>query len=404
MDFPELPTLLADTSPGDAAIVVVVVLARLVIPLFIPQWPLVIIGALVLDAADQTIFQLWTDLDTSESGPYQAYDKALDNYYLAIAYVSTMRNWQSNAAIRVGQFLFLYRLVGATLFELTHWRPILLIFPNTFEYFFIAYEFLRTRDPRRASARYWVLWAAGIWVFIKIPQEWWVHVAELDVTDTLRKYPWLVPIVVGMAGAALWGYFKWIRPRRSPVVYPFRFAADELPPQRQLVAERRAQMLKRGRVFSEEVLEKIVIVSLLGIVFAQILPGVDTTPIEITVGVAALVALNTAVSLWAVRRGRAKLEWTIRAFVELMILNAGLMLVFAFLERDGSDFNPWNLLFFAYLITLIVVLYDRYRSVYEARFGGESGKPPGPLTVLSDAWHDRPASGAAGRVSPATGG
>ena len=147
MDFPELPTLLADTSPGDAAIVIVVVLARLVIPLFIPQWPLVIIGALVLDAADQTIFQLWTDLDTSESGPYQAYDKALDNYYLAIAYVSTMRNWQSNAAIRVGQFLFLYRLVGATLFELTHWRPILLIFPNTFEYFFIAYEFLRTRDP-----------------------------------------------------------------------------------------------------------------------------------------------------------------------------------------------------------------------------------------------------------------
>ena len=152
MDFPELPTLLADTSPGDAAIVVVVVLARLVIPLFIPQWPLVIIGALVLDAADQTIFQLWTDLDTSESGPYQAYDKALDNYYLAIAYVSTMRNWQNNAAIRVGQFLFLYRLVGATLFELTHWRPILLIFPNTFEYFFIAYEFLRTGTPQGIGA------------------------------------------------------------------------------------------------------------------------------------------------------------------------------------------------------------------------------------------------------------
>ena len=368
-----------------------VVGARLIVPLFIPQWPLVIVAAAVLDAADQTIFQLWTELDTSEAGAYQAYDKALDNYYLAIAYMATMRNWKNNAAIRVGQFLFIYRLVGATLFELTHWRPLLLIFPNTFEYFFIAYELLRTRDPARASARYWILWAAGIWIFIKIPQEWWVHVAKLDVTDTIRKYPWLVPIVVAVVAAAAWGYFKWIKPRRSPTDYPFRFAADELPSQRELAAERRGQMLRRGKVWSGEMLEKVVLVSLLGIIFAQIVPGVDTTPAEITVGVAALVALNTLVSLWAVRRGKAKLEWTIRAFVELMILNAGLMLVFAFLERDGGDFNPWSLLFFAYLITLIVVLYDRYRSVYEARFGGESGKPPGPLRVLSDAWHDRPA-------------
>ena len=138
----------------------------------------------------------------------QAYDKALDNYYLAIAYMATMRNWKNNAAIRVGQFLFIYRLVGATLFELTHWRALLLIFPNTFEYFFIAYELLRTRDPARASARYWILWAAGIWIFIKIPQEWWVHVAQLDVTDTIRKYPWLVPIVVAVVAAAAYGYFE----------------------------------------------------------------------------------------------------------------------------------------------------------------------------------------------------
>ena len=96
------PSLLASLSSSDTAIVLLVVGARLIVPLFIPQWPLVIVAAAVLDAADQTIFQLWTELDTSETGSYQSYDKALDNYYLAIAYMSTLRNWQNNAAIRVG--------------------------------------------------------------------------------------------------------------------------------------------------------------------------------------------------------------------------------------------------------------------------------------------------------------
>jgi hypothetical protein len=400
----ELPSLLADTSPGDAAIVVVVVLARLIIPLFIPQWPLVILGALVLDAADQTIFQLWTDLNTTETGPYQAYDKALDNYYLSIAFVSTLRNWKNNAAIRTGQFLFFYRLVGATLFELTHWRPLLLIFPNTFEYFFIAYEVLRTRDPAKASARYWILWAAGIWIFVKLPQEWWIHIAKLDTTDVIRAHPWIVPIVVAVIGFAAYAYLKWIKPRRAPQDYPFRYRADPLPTQAELAAERRAQMLRRGKVLTPEVFEKIVLVTLLTIIFSQIAPNVDASPGQIAVGVASLVILNTAVSLWAVRRGRARLEWTIRAFIELQILNIGLMLVFAFLERGDDDFDAWSLLFFSYLITLIIVLYDRYRSVYVGRFGGETGEPPGFRSVASDAWHYRPGPGATPRATPPVDG
>ena len=30
-------------------------------------------------------------------------------------------------------------------FELTQWRPLLVVFPNTFEYFFIGYEVVRLR-------------------------------------------------------------------------------------------------------------------------------------------------------------------------------------------------------------------------------------------------------------------
>ena len=43
---------------------------------------------------------------------YQNYDKALDIYYLVIAYCATMRNWRDPFAFRVGQFLWYCRLVG----------------------------------------------------------------------------------------------------------------------------------------------------------------------------------------------------------------------------------------------------------------------------------------------------
>ena len=111
-----------------------------------------ILAALVLDAVDGSLLEQFTDVDTGPDGPYQSFDKALDIYYLAIAYLSTMRNWTSDAAFRVAQFLFYYRLVGVLAFELTDARAMLLIFPNTFEYFFIAYEVLRLRfDPARWS-------------------------------------------------------------------------------------------------------------------------------------------------------------------------------------------------------------------------------------------------------------
>ena len=143
-------------STSDSAIVVLIVGARLLIPLAIPRLPLAIVVVMLIDAADQTILATYTDVDTTETGPYQSVDKALDIYYLSIAYLATMRNWTSDAAFRTSQFLFYWRLVGVVAFELTDERILLLIFPNTFEYFFIAYELIRTRfDPGKISARFW---------------------------------------------------------------------------------------------------------------------------------------------------------------------------------------------------------------------------------------------------------
>src|SRR4051794_12887256 len=167
--------MLAALATDDRAIVAAIVLARLALPLLIPRIPLVILGALVLDALDNSLLGWFTAVDLGPDGSYQSVDKALDIYYLAIAYLSTLRNWTSRPAFHVGQALFYYRLVGVLAFEALDSRAMLLVFPNTFEYFFIAYEALRTRfDPQRCSARWWVLLAAAIWIVIKLPQEYWI--------------------------------------------------------------------------------------------------------------------------------------------------------------------------------------------------------------------------------------
>ena len=149
---------------GTTVVFVAVVGARFVVPLFIPRFPLpAILAALVLDGIDQTIFQTFG----YDPPGYQSYDKAMDVYYLSIAYLATLRNWTDGGALVVARFLFFYRLVGVVAFEATDWRPLLLIFPNTFEYFFIAYEVVRLRwNPTRGSTRFWVLTAAAIWIFV----------------------------------------------------------------------------------------------------------------------------------------------------------------------------------------------------------------------------------------------
>lgn len=157
-------------DPTDALILIAVILSRLLVPLLIPRFPLPAnIAALVIDGIDQTIFQRFTSLDLAG---YQSYDKALDVYYLMIAYMATMRNWDNVFAVKIARFLFIFRLVGVALFELTYTcegpRWMMLIFPNVFEYFFIFYETIRLRcDPAKLANKIYLYGAAFIWIFIK---------------------------------------------------------------------------------------------------------------------------------------------------------------------------------------------------------------------------------------------
>jgi hypothetical protein len=339
----------------------------------IPRFPLpAVLGSLVLDAADQSIFQ-WFGHDPPG---YQGYDKAMDVYYLAIAYLSTLRNWASEPAYQVSRFLYFYRLVGVTAFELTQWRPLLLIFPNTFEYFFIAYEGIRSRWwPQRFGKRFW-LWTAGlIWVFVKLPQEYWIHIAKLDFTETVADVPWFLPLLVVLAVVAAATFWFVVRPRLLPPDRSFRLAADAVPAELETAAERDAWTAGRGRILGAATLEKVVLVGLISVIFGQILPGLRATNTQLFFGTATLVLLNAALSLAVARRTRS-LESLLVSLGVRALMNSGLVLLAELLlSRGEGSLNRVNALFFVLLLTLITTLHDRFLPVHGARVAAHESPP-----------------------------
>ncbi len=370
---------------ADLLIFWAVVLARVLVPLTIPRYPLPgILAALILDAVDQTIFQALTGL-TFEG--YQGYDKALDIYYLAIAYIATLRNWTNFAAVRISRFLFYYRLVGVVMFEMLQFRWLLLIFPNVFEYFFIFYEVYRLRwDPRRLTAKTLVGVAAFIWIVIKLPQEYWIHVAQLDVTDMLKSalgYPqtasWgaiisanagLFILVLALLAAIV--VFAWRRlgRRLPPADWTVSFAPDahlERPEDARLF---RASRVLANHFLDTELFEKTALVSLLVIIFAHILPGIRSTDWELALAILVVIFVNTLVSEWLARRG---VTWpkALRQGVIMFAVNLPIFLAVSYMHYGFFTLAALtNIFLFVLLLSLIITLYDRYRPIYLVRFFG----------------------------------
>ena len=368
-----------------------VVAARVLVPLGVFRFPLpIMLAALVIDGLDQTIFQTFTHLPLEN---YQSYDKALDVYYLSLAYLSMLRNWISRDGFDVGRFLFYYRLVGVVLFEQTQIRLLLLIFPNTFEYFFDTYEAIRTRwDPRRLARNLLIGIAAFIWIVIKLPQEWWIHVAQLDATDLIKTRifgvakdapwteaiaaaPWVIVVVV-LAVVALVLLARWlILHRLPPADHPFTVDADRHQP---MVAGRAIDRERRKiaeQVVGLELLEKVVLIGLVCVIFSRMLPGSDPTAIDILIGVAVVVVANTVISSILVRRGERP-HGAIEQFVVTLGINVVLVLAGGFLIETLRGVQLEHAVVYVLLLSVIVTGYDRYRPLYKARFA--DGPLPAP--------------------------
>jgi hypothetical protein len=368
-------------------VVIAVILARLAVPLLIFRFPLpAILACLVIDGMDQTIFQ--TVVPEADLSGYQSYDKALDVYYLVIAYVATLRNWTNQVAVYVARFLIFYRLVGVVLFELSGVRELLFIFPNTFEYVFIFYEAVRLFwDPRRMSPRVLVGATAFIWIFIKLPQEWWIHIAQLDTTDFIKETifgvdpstgwadtfaarPWVVVVAVAAVIVAV-AIVLWLAKRYLPPRDRGLTVDADAEPGREVPSERLAAVRHRlmERVVQPGLWEKVALIGLTAVIFGQML-DLRAGPAQLTIILAVVVVANAAVSTAFGRRGfgptNAIVQFVVTGLVNLGILVA--ILTVLGIVGDGPIATE-RLGFMLLLVTLLTTLHDRYRPEYVARFG-----------------------------------
>jgi len=342
-----------------------VVFARFALPLLIPLFPLpAIIACLLLDGVDQTIFQTFG----YDPPFYQSYDKAMDVFYLSIAYLAGLRNWTNPQAVRVNRFLFFFRQIGVVAFELSGARFLLLLFPNTFEYFFIAYETVRTRrNPLRYGFRFWVLVAGAIWIFVKLPQEYWIHIAQLDLTDTIRDVAWFLPALIVALLALLAVLYFFVRPRLSPADWSWRFRADPLPEGIDEAHERAAYQAAHRKVFDTTTLEKTFLIGLISIIFGEVLPGVEASSLQVFLGIAVFVVINAAIGLWAAGRGYS---WNSAAVSFGVVFATNVVLVVladVLLSRGPGQLHLVDGLFFIFLFSILTTLYDRYRPIADYR-------------------------------------
>ena len=357
---------------AEATVVFAVVVGlRFLVPLFIPRFPLpAVLACLVLDGIDQSVFQAFG----FDPPGYQNYDKAMDLFYLSVAFLSSLQNWTHPGAVGISRFLFFYRMVGVMAFEITGVRALLLVFPNTFEYFFIAYEVVRLRwDPRRFSRRTWILTAAAIWIVVKLPQEYWIHVAQLDFTDTWQDVSWFAPLVstAVLVGLALLWFV--VRPRLLPPDWPWRLAADPLPEEMDTAAERDVWTATHVRVWSWSTLEKVVLIGLLSTIYARILPGLEVSDLRMFVGIGVYVVINAAISIGFAKRTGTR-EGLAGDFGLRVVVNLGLVLL-ARLVLGPNALDEAATLFFVLLLSLLVTMHDRFAPVAAVRAEHDRSDP-----------------------------
>ena len=156
--------------------VLVIAVYRVVGSLPILRWPFA--GALLSVAVDLFDLLLINLLDLGGIPDYQSLDKYLDQFQLALFLIVAVRRW-SGVERNVAVGLYLYRLIGFLTFEVTGVSPILLLFPNVFEFWFILVAGLHAakRAPNWTTPRLFAV--LGVLLVLKEIQEWALHDARL---------------------------------------------------------------------------------------------------------------------------------------------------------------------------------------------------------------------------------
>jgi hypothetical protein len=157
---------------------IVVVIIRLLVPLSICRWPFWgAVASIIADALDIVIITL---LERHAGFPpvwsYHQFDKYLDTYYLTIEVIVAQR-WP-DLPRWIASVLFVDRLIGVVLFEITGIRVFLFAFPALIDFYFLFYTFAGRYAPGyELTPRRHVLWL-GILLAPKMFQEYTIHYAR----------------------------------------------------------------------------------------------------------------------------------------------------------------------------------------------------------------------------------
>jgi|TARA_B100001964_G_scaffold71420_1_gene81005 hypothetical protein len=150
---------------------IVIGLIRIAGSLPVLRWTLA--GAIVAILVDFSDLFWMGFLDLGGLGNYQAFDKWIDIVYM-LAFLWVAYRWSGiERTVAIG--LFGFRMIGFITFELTGARPILLAFPNIFEFWFvfvaIRLHYWPNYEMNRSRVVKWLI----VCTILKLGQEWVLH-------------------------------------------------------------------------------------------------------------------------------------------------------------------------------------------------------------------------------------
>ncbi|MDP6666059.1 MAG: hypothetical protein QF357_01525 [Dehalococcoidia bacterium] len=150
---------------------VVIGLIRIAGSLPVLRWALA--GALIAIVVDFSDLFWMGVLDFGGLGNYQAFDKWIDLVYM-LTFLWVANRWNGpERTVTLG--LFAFRMIGFIAFEFTGARPVLLVFPNVFEFWFVFVAIRLHYWPNYVMTRQrLVIWLA-VCLVLKLGQEWVLH-------------------------------------------------------------------------------------------------------------------------------------------------------------------------------------------------------------------------------------
>ncbi len=165
--------------------VVIVTTIRLAVPLIIFRWPFWGgVATAIVDAVDVILVYL---LQLGDYRSYHQTDKYLDSYFLAFMAFYAWRKWRGLER-DVSLVLFIWRMIGFVLFEITGVRWLLLIFPNLFLWWWLWVAGIHRYRPRWQFTR---VNASGVLVLMigpKMIQEMVLHYWRIKPLQVMSDF------------------------------------------------------------------------------------------------------------------------------------------------------------------------------------------------------------------------